>query len=72
MGKTKTVYEVLAVNKKNSEIDKDVTVVADSESQAILKAFGVDVENLEFKVTARTTFTEEKAQTVVLEKDKKN
>lgn len=72
MGKTKTVYEVLAVNKKTSEIDKDVTVVADSESQAILKAFGVDVENLEFKVTARTTFTEEKAQTVVLEKDKKN
>ena len=66
MGKTKTVYNVLTVNKKTGEVDKDETVVADNESEAILKAYGVPVENLAFDVKERTTFTEEKPQTVVL------
>jgi len=67
----KKVYNVLVVNKKTGKVEKDATVTADSENQAILKAFKVDVENLVFTVLERATYTEDKPQTVVLESDKK-
>ena len=64
---TKVVYNVLSVNKKTGKVDKDETVVAEDERQAILKAYGVDVDNLTFSVTSRTTFEEQKPQTVIVE-----
>lgn len=68
----KTVFNVLVVNKKTGKIDKDVTVVAEDERQAILKAYKIEVEKLAFTVTERTTFTEEKPQTVILAKESKS
>ncbi|MEK6881962.1 MAG: hypothetical protein AABY22_20255 [Nanoarchaeota archaeon] len=68
---TKVVYNVLSVNKKTGRVDKDETVVAEDERQAILKAYGVDVDNLTFSVTSRTTFEEQKPQTVIVENAKK-
>ena len=65
---TKKVFNVLSINKKTGEIDKDSTIVADEEKQAILKVYGVDVDNLTFKVTERTTYEEDKPQTVIVEK----
>jgi len=68
---TKTVYNVLVVNKKTGEVEKDDTVVASNEREAILKAYGVDIENVVFKITQRVEYEEEKPKTVVLEKSAK-
>lgn len=67
----KTVFNVLVVNKKTGNIEKDVNVVAEEERQAILKAYKIDVEKLSFTVTERTTYEEQKPQTVILEKEVK-
>ena len=42
----KKIYKFLAVNKKTNKVDKNEVVVAENEQTAILKAFGVDVENV--------------------------
>lgn len=68
---TKYVFQVLTVNRKTGEIDKDETVVAADERQAILKAYKIDVENLAFEVTKRSEFTEDKPQTVIVDKGSK-
>mgnify|MGYP001566253892 CR=1 FL=1 len=67
----KVVYNVLAVNKKNGKVVKDETVVAEGERNAILQAFGVNVDSLVFSVTARTEFEEDKPQKVIVEKETK-
>ena len=58
----KIVYNVLVVNKRTSNVEKDETVVASNEKEAILRAYGV---------TERSKFIEDKPQQVVMEKEKK-
>lgn len=68
----KKIIEVLAVNKKTGLIEKDIKVVASNEQEAILKAFGVDAENIQIKTTEKDKFEESKPQMVVLaEKESK-
>ncbi|MCH7568416.1 MAG: hypothetical protein IIA87_03260 [Nanoarchaeota archaeon] len=66
----KTVFNVLVVDRKTGKVEKDVTVIAEGESNAILAAYGIKVENLQFKVTERTSYEEQKPQTVILDKGK--
>ena len=68
---TKRMINVLAVNKKSGKIEKDITVVAENEQEAILKAFGIDVENVGIHTTVRGEYEERKPQTVIVEKEKK-
>ena len=67
----KTIYHVLAVDKKTGMETKNVTISADNEQQAILKAFGVDAENTFIKATEEGTYEEDKPLKAVLEKPKK-
>jgi hypothetical protein len=66
----KKVYNVLVVNKKTSAVEKNVTVVAENEQAAILKAFGVDAENVYIRTDEKGKFEETKPQTVVLSDEK--
>lgn len=69
----KKIIRVLAVNKKTSKTEKNETVVADNEQHAILKAFGVDVENLYIKTQEEGSFVEDKpVSAVIVKDDKKN
>jgi hypothetical protein len=67
----KKVIKVLAVDKKTGKISKEETVVAENETSAILKAFGVDTEGLFLKTTVEGTFTEEKPINAIIVKDTK-
>jgi len=67
----KKIYKVLAVNKKTSAVEKDEVVVAVNEQSAILKAFGVDAENVFIKTTEEGSYTEDKPVTAVLVKETK-
>ena len=68
---TKKVFNILAVNTKTGKVDKDISVVAEGERSAILKAYGVDIDNLTFQVTERVSFEEKTPQTVIIENPKK-
>ena len=67
----KTIYQVIAVNKKTGETTKNETITADNEQQAILKTFGVDAENTFIKTTEVGTYEEDKPLKAVLEKEEK-
>ena len=67
----KKIYKVLAVNKKTSAVEKDEVVVAVNEQSAILKAFGVDAENVFIKTTEEGAYTEDKPVTAVIVKENK-
>ena len=66
---TKTIYEVLAVNKKTGKTEKKETHSADNEQQAILKTFGVDAENMFIKVAEVGKYEEDKPLRAVIEKE---
>ena len=65
----KKIYQVLVVNKKTGDVEKDEVVVAVNEQSAILKAFGVDAENVFIKTTEEGSYTEDKPVTAVLVKE---
>jgi len=67
----KTIYHVLAVDKKTGKEVKNVTISADNEQQAILKAFDVDAENTFIKATEVGSYEEDKPLKAVLEKPQK-
>lgn len=67
----KKVYNVLIVNKKTGETDKNEVVVAGDEQTAILKAFGVDSADVFIKVTEQGSFKEEKPVEAILVKEEK-
>ncbi len=64
----KKIIKVLAVDKKTSKVLKNISVVAENEQTAILKAFGVDVEKVYIKTTEEGDFEEEKPVKVILDK----
>ena len=65
---TKTVYKVLVVDKEDGKIEKDVTVTADNEQHAILKAFNVNAEKVFIKVTSQGSYEEYKPAKVIIDK----
>jgi len=67
----KKVFNVLVVNKKTGKVDKNQVVSAENEQSAILKAFGVDVENVFIKIKEEGSYTEDKPVTAVLVKENK-
>ena len=67
----KTIYNVIAVDKKTGKTTKNETISADNEQQAILKAFGVDAENTFIKTTEIGDYEEDKPLKAVLEKPAK-
>jgi len=67
----KKIYNVLVVNKKTGKVDKNQVVSAENEQSAILKAFGVDVENVFIKIKEEGSYTEDKPVTAVLVKGTK-
>ncbi len=67
----KKIYKVLVINKKTGDTDKNQVVTAENEQSAILKAFGVDVENVFIKITEEGSYTEDKPVTAVLVKETK-
>ena len=67
----KKVYNVLVIDKKTGKTDKNLVVTAENEQSAILKAFGVDVENVFIKITEEGSYQEEKPVTAVLVKETK-
>ena len=67
----KTIYHVIAVDKKTGKTTKNETISADNEQQAILKAFGVDAENTFIKTTEVGDYEEDKPLKAVLEKPAK-
>ena len=64
----KKIIKVLAVDKKTGEVLKNISVVAENEQTAILKAFGVDVEKVYIKTTEEGEFEEEKPVKVIMDK----
>ncbi len=64
----KKIIKVLAVDKKTSKVLKNVSVVAENEQTAILKAFGVDVEKVYINTTEEGDFEEEKPVSVIMDK----
>lgn len=68
---TKTIYQVLVVNKKTGVAEKEKTLSADNEQQAILKTFGVDAENTFIKVTEVGSYEEDKPLKAIIEKPTK-
>ena len=67
----KKVYNVLVIDKKTGKTDKNLVVTAENEQSAILKAFGVDVENVYIKITEEGSYTEDKPVTAILVKETK-
>jgi len=67
----KKIFNVLVVNKKTGAVDKRKVVVAENEQSAILKAFGVDVENVFIKITEEGSYTEEKPVNAIIVKEPK-
>jgi len=67
----KKVYNVLIVSKKTGKVNKHQIVSAENEQSAILKAFGVDVENVFIKITEEGSYTEDKPVTAILVKESK-
>lgn len=67
----KRIYRVLIVDKKSGKTNKDEVVVAETEQQAILKAFGVDSANSFISVKEEGNFEEEKPITAILVKEPK-
>ena len=67
----KKIFSVLVVNKKTGNTDKNQVVSAENEQSAILKAFGVDVENVFIKITEEGSYTEDKPVTAILVKENK-
>ena len=67
------VFKVLIVNKKTKETEKEKTVVAADEQQAILKTFDVDAENVFIKIDELGSYPEDKPiEAVIVEEDKKS
>ena len=54
----KKVIKVLVFNKKSGKIEKEETVTAVDESQAVLKAYGVDLDNTQIKTTVLDEYDE--------------
>lgn len=68
----KKVFNVLVVDKKTGKESKNLSVIALTEQDALLKAFGVEAENLFIKTTELGKFeVKEPVQAVLVEKDKK-
>ena len=67
----KKVFSVLVISKKTGKTEKNQVVSAENEQSAILKAFGVDVENVFIKITEEGSYTEDKPVTAVLVKETK-
>ena len=67
----KTIYHVIAVDKKTGKTTKNETISADNEQQAIIKAFGVDAENTFIKKSEVGDYEEQKPQKVVIEEKAK-
>lgn len=65
------VMKVLVMNKKTQKVEKDVTVIADTEQQAVLKAFGVNTEDLFIRIEEIGKFEEEKRVNAVIVKEEK-
>ena len=68
----KKVFKVLIVDKKTGKTTKDEAVIAETEQQAILKAFGVDSENAYIKVDEVGNFKEEKPITAIIVKNEQS
>ena len=67
----KTVYNVIVVDKKTGKATKNVTISADNERQAVLKAFDVPVDNVFINTSEVGAYEEEKPLTAVIEERKK-
>ena len=68
----KKAFSVLAINKKTGKVEKDVKVVAVNSEDALLKAFGVDKDDLAISTTeiAGTSFKVDEPLNAVLVKAK--
>ena len=68
----KKIYAVLAVDKKTGKVEKDLNVVAEDTTDAELKAFDVDKDNLHITTTevGKLSVTEP-VQAVIVKEEKK-
>lgn len=61
----KKVIQVIVVNKKSGKVEKNETVTAQDENQAVLKAYGVNLEDVQIKTNVIDEYEETAKQVPV-------
>ena len=67
----KKIYSVLAINKKTGEVHTSETVISRGSRQALLKAFGIEAEDLYISMEEKGSYEEDCPIRAVIEKPSK-